>query len=117
MALSEGSSATFDEVAEQWLDSVRHTMKPASIARRESCLKNLVPYFKGVTIRNLAPKACDAWLTHRGPHIAASTFAHELGTMKLVFDFAVARGLLLANPARHIARRRIPQAQINVPTR
>lgn len=37
--------------------------------------------------------------------------------MKLVFEFAVARGLLLANPARHIARRRIPPARISIPTR
>ena len=117
LTLSEGSSATFDQVAKQWLDSVRHTMKPASIARREPCIKNLMPHFSGVTIRNLVPKDCDAWLTDRGPRIAASTFAHELGTMKLVFEFAVARGLLLANPARHIARRRIPPAHIIVPTR
>ncbi len=117
LVLSDGSSATFDQVAEQWLAGVRHTMKPASIARRVSCIRNLLADFKGVTIRNLAPKDCDVWLTDRGPHIAASTFAHELGTMKLVFECAVARGLLLVNPTRHLARRRIPPAQIHVPTR
>jgi integrase len=117
LTLSEESNAGFDEVARQWLDSVRHTMKPASILRRESCIRNVTPYFRGVTIRNISPKHCDAWLADRGPRIAASTFSHELGTMKLVFAFAVSRGLLLGNPARHIARRRIPQAQINVPTR
>jgi len=66
LALSEGSSASFEQVAGQWFESVRHTMKPASIARRESCIKNLVPYFNGVAIRNVAPKDCDVWLTDRG---------------------------------------------------
>ena len=117
LTLSEDSRANFEQVAKQWLDTVRHTMKPASIARRETCINNLFPYLKGVTIRNVTAKHCDAWLMDRGPNVAPSTFAHELGTMKLIFKFAVARGLLLANPAAHIARRRIPQAKIMVPTR
>ncbi|MHB8524105.1 MAG: tyrosine-type recombinase/integrase [Limisphaerales bacterium] len=117
LSLSEDSRAAFDEVAHLWLDSVKHTMKLASITRRETCINNLIPFFKGVTIRNITANRCDHWLTSRGPNISASTFAHELGTMKLIFEFAVERGLLLANPARHIARRRIPQPQIQVLTR
>lgn len=92
-------------------------MKPASVTRRRTCIQNLKPFFRHITIRNITPAYCDRWLLERGPLIAASTFAHELGTMKLIFDFAVTRGLLLENPARHIARRRIPAAEIQVPTR
>ncbi len=39
LTLSEESNAGFDEVARQWLDSVRHTMKPASILRREASIQ------------------------------------------------------------------------------
>ena len=37
--------------------------------------------------------------------------------MRMVFNYAVEHGLILANPAVHIKRRRIEQAQITVPTR
>jgi integrase len=117
LTLSQDSHAIFPEVAQRWLDTVRHTMKSASIKRRESCIKNLAPHFKGIAIRNVNQAHCDAWLNKRGPHISASTFAHELGTMKLIFDFAVVRGLLLANPATHIKRKKFPGATIQIPSR
>lgn len=80
-------------------------MEPASILRRETCIKNLAPFFKGLPIRNIKPSHCDVWLQRRGQDIAPSTFAHELGTMRLLFEFAVARGLLLGTqPATSSAR-------------
>jgi integrase len=111
------TSRTFDQVARKWVELTSHTLKPRSIERRETSLKGLSPYFRGVTLRNITKAHCERWLTRRGATISAQSFAHELGAMKRVFDFAVEQGLVLGNPASHIRRRRIPQARIQVPSR
>ena len=117
LSVSDDSHTDFAEIAKNWLQTVRHTLKPASILRRETCIKNLRPFFKGQTIRNVKPSHCDAWLQKRGQDIAPSTFAHELGTMKLIFNFAVERGLLLDSPAKHIKRKPFERTEIQVPSR
>jgi integrase len=68
-------------------------------------------------LKTTDPRHCDAWLMDRSARTAPSTFPHGLATMKLIFEFAVARGPLVANPARHIARKRIVQPQLQVLTR
>jgi len=117
LSVSDDSHTDFAEIAKNWLQTVRHTLKPASILRRETCIKNLRPFFKGQTIRNVKPSHCDTWLQGRGRDIAPSTFAHELGTMKLIFNFAVERGLLLDSPAKHIKRKPFERTEIHVPSR
>ncbi len=117
LSLTENASVGFGEVAQRWLDTTRHALKESSVTRRKTCIKNLVPFFKGVTLRHATARHCERWLTERGMTIAPQTFAHELNTMNGVFTFAVRQGLILANPARDIQRRRIPQARITIPTR
>jgi integrase len=117
LTTSDDARLPFPKIAKLWMQATSHTLKPASILRRETCIANLKPYFKGATIRNILPSHCDKWLTDRGQGIAPQTFAHELGTMKAIFNFAVERGLLLSNPARHIKRKKIPAAEIRVPSR
>ena len=117
LSLSEDSSATFDDVARRWLDATRHALKESTVRRRETCVKNLTPFFKGVTIRNATARQCERWVAERGRDIAPQTFAHELNTLNAVFNYAMQQGLFLSNPARGIKRRRIVQTQITVPTR
>ena len=117
LVLSEDRNHTFEEIAKRWLGTVRHTLKLAAIKRRETCIKNLKSFFVGLAIRNVTRGHCERWLEQRGPAIAPQTFAHELDTMRMTFNYAVEHGLILANPAAHIKRRRIEQAQITVPTR
>lgn len=117
ISLSEDGTASFEDVARRWVETTRPSLKESSVGRRETCIKNLAPFFKGIGIRNATTWHCERWLTERGPKIAAQTFAHELGTMKAVFEYAVRHGLVLANPAANMKRRRILQAEILVPTR
>ena len=106
-----------DPVRKRWVATTQQGLKPASIKRRETCVKNLGPFFHGVLIRNIQPAHCERWVTERGATIAARTFVHELDTMRLIFDYAVRLGLMLTNPAKDIKRRRIPPGTIAVPTR
>ncbi len=117
LTISDDARHSFDDIARRWMDTTKHTLKASSISRRETCIRNLSPFFAGVTIRNVLPKHCDRWLTERGSTIAAQTLAHELNAMRGVFDYAIRLGLMLANPAKDIKRRRIIQARITVPTR
>ena len=117
LSLTEDATVSFDKVARRWLDTTRHTLKESSITRRETCIKNLTPFFKGITLRNATTRHCERWLTERGPAIAAQTFAHELSTLNGVFNYAMRQGLVLTNPARDIKRRKITRTEIIVPTR
>ncbi len=117
LSLTEDASVSFADVAQRWLETTRHALKGSSVKRREGCIKNLVPFFKGVTIRNVTSRQCECWLTERGGTIAPQTFAHELNTMNAVFNYAIRQGLVMTNPARDIKRRKITQAKIVVPTR
>ena len=117
LSLTEDATVGFADVAQRWLDTTRHALKESSVTRRKTCIKNLTPFFKGVTLRHATARHCERWLTERGMTIAPQTFAHELNTMNGIFSFAVRQGLILANPARHIQRRKIPQARSTIPTR
>src|SRR5208283_1859095 len=42
----EAACITFQTIAARWLDSIRHTIKPSTLKRRETCIANLEPYFR-----------------------------------------------------------------------
>ena len=95
----------------------QHGLKPSTVLRRETCIRNLTPFFKGVTVCHIQPHHCERWLTERGVKMAPQTMVHEIDTMRLIFDYAVRIGLMLANPAKDIKRRKIIAKPIEVPTR
>jgi hypothetical protein len=107
LGISIEANLSFTECAEKWMATTRHALKPSSVRRRELCISALKPYFHGVAIRHIARHHCDRWLTDRGARIAAQSFAHELGVLKAIFEYAVDAGLVLNNPAAHIRRRSI----------
>lgn len=117
LALTEDSRLPFEEIAKRWISVCQHRLKPSSILRRQTCIKALTPYFKGISVRNITKGHCEAWLTGRGATIAAQTFAHELDALKGILGYALERGLILSNPAQGIKRKRIVQARIQIPTR
>jgi hypothetical protein len=45
LTLSDTRHATFDALTKCWLESVKHALKPATVARREICIKGLAPFF------------------------------------------------------------------------
>lgn len=94
-----------------------HTLKASSTLRREQCIKQLLPYFAGIATRNIQRQHCERWLTERGPKLAAMSMNCELELMRGVFGYAVKLGLMLKNPAEDLERRRVVQAQMQIPTR
>jgi len=117
LTIGDDSRLSFDEVAERWKAASQHGLKPSTVLRRETCIRNVSPYFKGTTVRHIQPHHCERWLAERGAKLAPQTLVHELDTMRLIFDYAVRIGLMMANPARDIKRRKIVSKPIEVPTR
>jgi site-specific recombinase XerD len=117
LTITQDAKLGFEQVARRWLDSIRHTLGLATVVQREIGIKNLAPHFPGHSIRNITARHCELWATERGPQIAPQTFAHELETLKAVFNYAQGHGLILAHPAAGIKRRKLVQPKIVVPTR
>ena len=117
LTTGEEARLTFTEVATRWKDTTQHGLKESTVKRRLTCIKNVAPYFNGISIRSVQPQHCERWLTERGMKMAPRTLVHELDTMRLVFDYAVRLGLMLTNPAKDIKRRKIVNEAIVVPTR
>lgn len=111
LATDDAAKLTFDAIAARWLASVRHTLKESTALRREQYLRALAPSFAGLTLRNIKTAHCEAWVTRRGNTIAPQTFAHELETMRAVFDYAREQGLILRDPSKGIKRKRISSGQ------
>ena len=117
LTTSDDARLSFDEIGKRWMAATAYSLKASSVTRRETCLKNLAPFFAGVTIRNVQAQHCERWLTVRATKVQPQTMAHELNVMRAVFDYSVRLGLMLSNPARDIKRRKIVQKQMVIPTR
>ena len=117
LVTADEAGLSFDEAAERWTTLTAHELKPRSLDRRRTSIKGLSPFFRGLALRNITKAHCERWLAERGSKVAPQTFAHELTALKRTFDYAVEQGLILGNPASHIRRRKIYQAEITIPTR
>jgi integrase len=117
LKISPDAKLDFEQTAKFWLETNKHALSSGTAKRREMYIKGLKPFFAELSIRNIAPDDCDRWVKERGTNLASETFVHELDVMKKIFDFALDRGLILSNPAKHIKRRKVISKQIVVPTR
>jgi hypothetical protein len=61
LSLGDDSRLGFAAVAHRWLESVRHTLAPGTIQQREIRIKNIAPFFKGSSLRNITPAQCERW--------------------------------------------------------
>lgn len=117
LTIGDDARLTFDEIAARWKATSQQGLKVSTVIRRQTCINNLSPFFKGLSIRNVQAHHCERWQTERGSKVAAQTLVHELDTMRLIFDYAVRLGLMLSNPAKDIKRRKIVSKAIVVPSR
>jgi len=117
LRISDDADLNFEQIAKYWNEATKHTIASGTLARRNSCIKNLSEFFEDTSIRNIEVRDCEQWAAKRGGEVAAQTFAHELDTMNAVFKYAVAHGLILANPAAGIKRKRISNRKLQTPSR
>jgi integrase len=116
LQISAEARLSFDQAAKLWLETNKHALSSSTVKRKEMYVKGLLPYFENMPVRNVTPQDCDRWVKERGTTLASETFVHELDVLNSVFDFALGRGLILSNPAKHIKRRKVVSKQITVPS-
>ena len=61
LTISDDARLSFDEIAKRWMDTTKHAIKDSTIMRRETCIKNLSPFFHGTAVRNIQPHHCGRW--------------------------------------------------------
>ena len=114
---SETRDVRFDEMAAMWMESIKGDLKDSSYDRRRVALLGLTPFFGTTPIRSVGFTEVEAWKNKRGGKMSARTHNIELETLKLIFAYAIKRGVLLDNPACDFKRRKQPKAIVEIPTR
>jgi len=114
---SENRNIRFEELTENWLESVKPGLKPKSYDRRRVALIGLTPYFKGIPVKAIGFAEIDEWKRKRGAAVSARSHNIELETLKLLLRYACDRGILLDNRADSFKRRKQPKAIIAFPSR
>lgn len=115
-------AGTFASVAEQWAKTVlaAQNLKPLSLLYRQSTLKRLLKDFLALSqkrINAITLADCQEWKARRIHAGCVQRFNNELGTLRMVFDYAISHGLAHDNPARQVRRERIDAIEKAIPTR
>ena len=76
--IRDDADLNFEQVAKYWNAATKYTIASGTLARRNSCIKNLSKFFKEASVRNIEVRDCEQWAATRGSKVAAQTFAHEL---------------------------------------
>jgi integrase len=114
---TENRNIRFEELAENWLESIRGGLKPKSYDRRRVAIVGLTPYFEGKPVKSLGYAEIDEWKRKRGAGISARSHNIELETLKLLLRYACERGILMDNRAESFKRRKQPKAIVKIPSR
>jgi integrase len=107
----------FEELAEMWLESIKSGLKPASHARRKVAIKGAESFFRGMQIRSIGYTHIEEWKKNRGATVSARTHNIELESLRLLFQYAIDKGIILENPCRKFKRRRQPRKEIETLSR
>ena len=111
------SKLTFENLADEWLKNITVGLKESSARRRQTSVKQLKNYFKGLEVRKITRLMCDQWAQKRSPGIASSTFNNERDTLIGILSYAKREGVILENPAEVTKRRKLGKSPILIPSK
>jgi integrase len=102
--------ATLEEWANVWLESVRGTLKPKTVAGYESLLRSrIIPTFGKHPLSSLLPSEVQAWISTMDADGLSASRVHEAQVvLSQILDAAVRDGRVARNPARGL---KLPRQQ------
>jgi len=112
----ENRNIRFEELADEWLASIKSALKPKSYDRRRVALVGLTPFFRGMPMKAIGFAEIDAWKRKRGAAVSARSHNIELESLKIILRYACDRGILLDNAAEKFKRRKQPKSMIELPS-
>ena len=114
---NENRNIRFEEVTDQWMESIKTGLKPKSWDRRRVAIVGLTPFFNGLPVKSIGYQEIDEWRRRRGSILSSRTHNIELETLKLLLKYACNRGILLDNHAEKFRRRKESKPVVRVPTK
>ncbi len=115
----------FAEFAENWLETVRPTVREAThVSYRGAVANHLTPYLGGMDLRAITPETVRRFVAAKAEAKSArgesawspKTIANLLGVAKLVFGAAVESGRLSVSPAERVKPPRRERVEREIPT-
>ena len=113
----EDRNIRFEELAAQWLESIKPSLKPKSLSRRHVAIVGLSQSLKGLPVRAIGFAEIDKWKQGRGSALSARSHNIELETLNLLLRYGCQRGILMDNHAENFKRRTQLQATVVMPDR
>jgi integrase len=120
-AFAEGKM-TVGDAAEVYLHKVRASasLKPRSKDYREMMtdfIRRSWPSLFDADVRKVTQRDCEAWLSRYQQRYSASVVNNSVGTLRAVFDEAIRTGARFNNPAAGLARMKVRQKRLELPSR
>jgi len=112
----ENRNIRFEELANEWLASIKSGLKPKSYDRRRVALVGLTPFFRGMSVKAIGFAEIDAWKRKRGATVSARSHNIELESLKIILRYAGDRGIVLDNAAEKFKRRKQPKSMVELPS-
>ncbi len=113
---------TFGTAAEAYLGKVRAdvSLKPRSKDYRGMMLdfiRRSWPSLFDTDVRKVSQHDCEDWLCKYQRHYSPSVINNSIGTLRAVFDEAIAVGARFNNPAAALTRVKVRQKRLELPSR
>jgi integrase len=96
------------------------SLKPRSKDYREKTVDFIHrswPSLFEMDVRKVSERDCENWLMRFQQHYAPSVVNNSIGTLRAVFDEAIITGARFNNPAAGLARVKVRQKQLELPSR
>ncbi len=93
-------------------------LKPGAKVYRHKCIAALLKSWPELEARNVAritKENCLFWAQRFARKYSASVYNNTVGTLRMVLEIAVEKGVRGNNPARYISKRRIEPKQLQLP--
>lgn len=94
------------------------SLKPSAKLYRRKCIEALVRSWPGLAerdVRKISERECQHWAMEFGKNYSPSVFNNTVGTLRHVFNVAIAEGARYGNPAGVIKKMKVRQKQLALP--
>jgi integrase len=120
-AFADGKMTVAD-AAEVYLQKVHASisLKPRSKDYRElmiDFIRRSWPSLFATDVRKVTQRDCEAWLSRYQQQYSASVVNNSIGTLRAIFDEAIRTGARFNNPAAGLARMKVRQKRLELPSR
>jgi integrase len=94
------------------------SLKPSAKLYRRKCVEAIIRTWPGLTntdVRKVSERDCQLWAAKFASDYSSSVFNNTVGTLRHIFDVAIASGARYGNPAMAIKKAKVRQKNLTLP--